>query len=56
MIVQMETGGTLIRIGIVTENGQRPEVTVLDPIMGPVAQRNRARRNVGRNIMPASLA
>ncbi len=42
----METGGTLIEIGIVTENGQRPEVTLLDPPMGLIAQTNRARRNV----------
>jgi len=46
VIVQMETSGTLIEIGIVTEDGQRPEVTVLDPAIGPIAQRNRARRNV----------
>ena len=46
MIVQMETGGTLIEIGIVTEDGQWPEVTLLDPAIGPIAQRNRAWRNV----------
>jgi hypothetical protein len=46
VIVQMETGGTLIEIGIVTENGQRPEVTLLDPPMGLIAQTNRARRNI----------
>lgn len=46
MIVQMETSGTLIEIGIVTENGQCPEVTLLDPPMGLIAQTNRARRNV----------
>ena len=46
MIVQMETGGTLIEIGIVTEDGQRPEVTLLDPPTGLIAQTNRARRNI----------